>query len=78
MKEIKVKEMYEKLKSSKSKKRKIDLIREYKPILTIVNWRMTVIDAEDAHYKNLKLERKCENKKKENAKFCFCAKVPRR
>ena len=73
VKEMKVKEIYEKQKSSKSKKRKLDLIRECKTTLTetIVNLRMTVLDAEDAHYKNLKeklkLERKCENKKKESA-----------
>ena len=74
MKEKKVKEIYEKLKSSKSKKRKLDLIRECKNTLneTIENGKMTVLDAEDAQYKTLKdkvkLERKLRNETKESAR----------
>ena len=63
-KEIKLKEILEKKKSAKSRKRKVELIRECKDILTkmLLDWRMTLTDAEERHYLTLKERLEMERK----------------
>jgi hypothetical protein len=66
---MRIKEIYGKQKSSKTRKMKLKLIRECKYTLAkmIANWRMTIVDAEDKNFKILKgkivLERNIENNK---------------
>ena len=70
LKENKIKEIYERQKSSKTKKKKLELLRECKNTLTemITDWRMTLVDAEEKNYKTLKekivLGRRLEEHKK--------------
>ena len=67
-----MKEIIEKKKKEKGKK---ELLRECKDILTemLLDWRMTLPDAEDTNYltlkEKLKMERNCENEK-EIAREC--------
>ena len=56
VKENKMKELYERKKSMKSKKRKFELVRECQNTMTgmLTDWRMTLHDAEDKNYQILK------------------------
>ena len=70
LKENKIEEIYERRKSAKSKKKKLELLRECKITLTekIENWRMTLVDAEERNIvilkENILLERRMKEKNK--------------
>ena len=53
LKEKKIKDIYERQKSSKTKKSKLEVVRGCKTTITekISDWRMTLVDAEEKNYK---------------------------